>query len=276
MDSSPWGWGATLSPSPNPADPHWEEAQGWWKDSTVHINRRELQVAVNCRIMWMTQFPQQQRWRLHSDSTSTVWYLRALRGGRRAPLNKLVLTLWQWIRYHNLVFQVSWIPTQANTKADTLSRLRVPLSEAQLLPHHFHRACRLLQVTPTVDGMSSRANRLCKLWISKRLELGSLSTDLFHTSPSILEGHVLWLHPPLHLIQETLSFVRTHALPCLLAVPLWRGMPWHQWLQLHCQGEVLTPPGSCLFRKLGKDWGSRAVLPPPGWQMAIYRLFVRT
>jgi hypothetical protein len=291
-DSSTKGWGAVLhlpqesqrcltqtraqaELEPEPT----EVAQGFWTQEWIqcHITMKELKAACMALNMWSAKHPHVRDWHLRVDNRAAMFYLMGLQGGRVPSLHKLVLPLHTAMRERGQFLEVSWLPSEANHLADTLSRQRGDRSDVRLLWKWMEKGLAALQLPlPDVDLTATRANKRARLWVSRLPELGCLYVNILKCPPELLRGLNCWTNPPWRLLPRLVQWLRSakHRLQgaggsLVVCAPNWHVNAWRAPLDHLAVARVTLPRHTSLFADC---WGKNIKSPPP-WETCLWRLW---
>jgi ribonuclease HI len=262
-DASPSGWGAWIQRPEGRL-----QALGKWPPeiSNQTNNFRELWAVIAAIKRFATYFSLSQihHVRIHSDNTSVVFNIR-----RKAASRNLYPSIRHLLNICNrlgLQLSVQHIAGEKNGVADSLSRLSRS-GDYSLKREIFQDMCRGLQVTPTVDLFSTKANAqlpqfVSPLWKDQVMVRDSLSIPWGEGMP--------YLHPPIPLVSRCLRKILRENVPAVLVLPHWKGQSWsvllnrmtHDSMVLGKSDDVLIP---------GRQMQTKGDKLPPG-NMAAHLL----
>uniref|UniRef100_UPI003AAC7FDB uncharacterized protein n=1 Tax=Centroberyx gerrardi TaxID=166262 RepID=UPI003AAC7FDB len=198
---------------------------GTWTDEerSWHINLLELYVVyLSLRQFYSMGLLSGQHVVVRSDNTCVIAHINKQGGTCSLPLLSLSHSLLSWSSIHLLSLRVTHIPGKLNSGADLLSRGFPLAREWKLHPEvveqiwgRFGRA--------TVNLFASRENAHCPMFFSLQDGSAPLGLDaLAHQWPQTL----LYVLPPVALIQTTLELVRIGRLTMILIAPRWPKKAW--------------------------------------------------
>lgn len=207
------------------------ELKGLWRSLVVGVRRNELQHQTV----------------LHrTDSIST--YALIVRGGtcRSQRLHNLVRLIWAWCMLHDVQLQCQFVGADAiiQSGADALSRFDDPF-DCQLRPSLFADIWAAFGPLE-FDRFASFRTAQCPPGTHTRLPYNSLFVDEGSAGIDALTadwaGCMNYAFPPVPLVSDVLSIVRTSRCKCVLVAPVWPSQAWWPLLLELCETQL--PLGS--------------------------------
>ncbi|KAA6371976.1 MAG: hypothetical protein EZS28_032495, partial [Streblomastix strix] len=201
-------WGATLKLQ-DPAQEFWfcgKWSLNWHLTSS---NQRET-AAILCAL----------RRSIETDNSSAAYNINL--GLAAVALVILVDQTLETADVNNLQLHALNIPGVTNRIPDSQSRLT---TSADYSLHHevFQEALQSLRTRPSIDMFANRMNRKLKRLPSLTLVSWAVGQDCMSLP---WKGELLYLHPPLPMIQATLNKVREENVAALIVVPNWPSQSW--------------------------------------------------
>ena len=213
-DASPSGWGAHCGH-------HTIHALWTPQETMLHINHLELLAVIKAFRSFLPLL-RGRGVQLVTDNTTTMHYVNKQGGTRSHSLLYLSILLWEWCYRHHIYPVAIHVATEDNTVADTLSRLQHQTHEWELNPLVFQDLCRQWG-TPVLDVFASPHNAKCSLYASRAgLGLHSLG-DAFMIPWN--QG-LLYMFPPIPLIQRSLIKLQRSMTPAIFVAPFWPRQVW--------------------------------------------------
>ena len=232
-DASPLGWGAHGT---GPAGPL-PLMRGAWDPWPSPPSSALLEISALLRGLQLLQEVHDAHVVWRSDNSQLYWDVNRLKSARK-PLNEVLKEIAKLLKERRVVLRVEWIPREANSLADWLSKIKD--SDWMLHPSLFQMACAFLKTDPTVDCFATSSNALLPRYFTRFREAGSAGTDFFSQS---LRGEVVWANPPFNLISSVLRHLQANPTSGLLVIPQWETQPW--WAVIR---EILVQPPLLLPR----------------------------
>ena len=156
---------------------------------------------------------------LATDNTTAMHYVNKEGGTHSLSLLYLTIDLWEWCYQHHVFPIAVHISTEDNYVADLLSRLTARTHEWTLNDSVF--LCRRWG-TPDVHVFASTSNKKCKIFCSRAgVDIDSIG-NMFMMDWS---GNLLYLFPPILLIQWTIIRLHHFRSSAILITPWWPRQP---------------------------------------------------
>jgi hypothetical protein len=237
--------------------------QEFWRErSTLHINQKELQAAVET-IKSLAKPGETVV--LHVDNQVAYSYLTKW-GGRKIYLNDVIKPLLYWCKEKSITFQVNWVPT-GEMLADKLTRWEKDPGDYTLSTGFFQKILKIFHkvIQPEVDMFASPGNKKFTKFCCRWMHHQAFLVDALKCPLVGLQS--VYANPPWSVIPQWLVRLREHPhIKCLLLVPYWVSTPWWRLLiQLKVPGTdiLLVKPHWGLFQNC---WGQ--FMPGPKWPLA--------
>jgi ribonuclease HI/DNA-binding transcriptional ArsR family regulator len=216
-DAAPRGWGAILTLEQDTLYTY-----GFWNPTETRwtSNHKELS-AVQRGLTYFTRQLRPQRGGsilIRSDNSTVVADINRIAATHSliTPLRQLLKTA---TRMH-LKLQAVHLPGVENTEADHLSRMGTS-REYYLKPEIFTLIRERFEMTPTLDPFAASPGL-------PTTTAPEHPRDAFRID---WKEHVLYLHPPPHMMAKTLSKLSRSQTTAILIAPLWKNQPWFPVLQ---------------------------------------------
>ena len=231
VDASPWGfggfWGSMVT-------------GGFWglKERSGSQNAREMR-AVELTLRTFVRFLRGRSLLVLSDSAVVVCYLNR-QGGRFPGLSRAAERILRWCVMEKIAIRCTHLPGVLNTRADIRSRWGETMAEYKLCPAVLRRALTQLQYPwPTLDLFAARHNRQCEKYFSMRLEPESLGVNAMN---QIWPARaVLYAFPPVALLTNVVSKLRTAGLQAILITPAFGGAWYPLVMEMALHAPILLP-----------------------------------
>ncbi|CAD6233492.1 GSCOCG00007221001-RA-CDS, partial [Cotesia congregata] len=172
-DASDSGWGAT--DGTNNIYGFWNEIQTTW-----HINYKELYV-VKLALESLASELSDSQILLRVDNTTAIAYVNKMGGTRLQRFNELTKEIWQWAEARRNFLFASYIPSEENTEADSLSRLSNDDAEWELADFAFKMIISRFEL-PDVDLFATKLNKTCACFCSRFPDAEAMEIDAFTIS----------------------------------------------------------------------------------------------
>jgi hypothetical protein len=209
-----------------------QKAVGCWsaEESVKSSTFRELRGARLVLESLATQLEGKEvRHRTHNQSAERIMTV----GSRVPEMHKEAILIYKVCRLHNIRLTAEWVSRDANTTADSLSRLDDP-DDYMLDPACF-RMVDELWGPHSYDRFASLKTRQLPRFSSRHLNPGCDTTDAFTVSWANENN---WLFPPPYLIPRVLHHMRLGKENGSLVIPSWPSAPW--WPLLISKGKGKT------------------------------------
>jgi ribonuclease HI len=253
-DASPTGWGAVLESGGTQ-----RIAFGSWKGKQTQLssNAKELSAVRKGlqRFVNMGVLEKGTALLVRSDNTSTVGDINRLSAA--SSLMRHLHDLFIVAKNHRIYLHALHLPGMLNQEADRLSRLG-NTREYFLKEEIYRSVTAALGFQPEIDAFAATP------YLRSGTEV-EFPKDALRTRWS---GRRLFLHPPIHLLTQTISKAYREEAEALLLAPQWAGQPWVSILSNNEAGRMVlgsyeeTMITTPRFRKEG--W-----CLPPGNVMAV-------
>ncbi|XP_078239272.1 uncharacterized protein LOC140705553 [Pogona vitticeps] len=228
-DGSPLGWGAHC-------DGHqihvsWSPQEAW-----LHMNHLEL-LAVIKALRAFLPLVQGRAIQLVTDNSTTMFCVNKQGGTRSKSLLFLAVHLWECCYQQHIFLVAIHVSTTENQVADELSRHSFQTHKWELDPVVFHTLCHRWG-TPSIDMFAALNNRKCHKYVSRagRGE-GSLG-DAFMIP---WNESLLYLFPPIPIIQRALIRTLQMEAEVILIAPWWPRQPWFSMLLQSATDKMKLP-----------------------------------
>jgi hypothetical protein len=175
--------------------------------------------------------------RIFSDSQAAVAILGAARA-TSLHLHNLCVEVFTYCIQHDIVFRADWVPREANSLADALSK-RFDAGD-WVFDHNVFRVLTsaALYGKLDVDLFAAPHNTHLPRFFSWGLTLGCMGADAMAAAPQ-WGSFRAWAFPPFGLIPRLLSALSVYATRMCLVVPALRGAAW--WPRLVPDGVHFVP-----------------------------------
>jgi ribonuclease HI len=211
-DASPTGWGAVLESNGTQ-----QIAFGNWKGKEAQLssNAKELSAVRKGlqRFVNLGTLEEDTALLVRSDNTSTVGDINRLSAA--SSLLKHLRDLFIVARSHRIHLHALHLPGMQNQEADRLSRLG-NAREYYLKEETYRMVTAALRFEPEIDVFAATPYLLSGTEVE-------FPKDALRTRWS---GKRLFLHPPIHLLTQTISKSYREEAEALLLAPQWAGQPW--------------------------------------------------
>lgn len=154
-----------------------------------------------------------------TDNLALAWLW--LRGSKKEQLNVLIKSIWAFSHQHGIRLAVQWVPREANTLADYISKF-YDGDDWKLHPRFFQRLD-LAWGPHTVDRFATYKNNHCARFNSLYFCPGTEAIDAF-TQHWALENN--WINPPFGQIGRVLLHMSYCGAVGTLICPVWPKRPW--------------------------------------------------
>jgi hypothetical protein len=217
-DASLTGWGAISD-----ENAVWEAWDGGDAQDMSLLELRAIQEALHVfSSKWANQTIH-----LRTDSQVARSYINKM-GGVVARLNSVAREIWTYLEKYSAFMFAFYVPTQENP-ADPFSRLserkfhRFLDTEMHVHPHVFHLACEELQCHPTFDLFASTETYQVQKFCAYHFAPKAFAYDAFSLHWG---GELIYLFPPLSLLNRVLRKVEHDGAHGILIHPKWPGAAW--------------------------------------------------
>jgi len=258
-DASDVGWGAAILG-------YRTEASGTFTPSefATPIMVREL-MAVKFALQAFASQLRSVHFELLVDNQAAAFSLLSLTS-RSALARSEVVAIWRELRSLRSRMWVTWIPTEANVRADTLSRYR-DRNDWRLDPRLFAQLCERWG-RPHVDAFASRVNSQLPLFFARRPEPGASAVDGLAQPWS---GRHIYANPPWPLISAVIAKLeREPTARATLVLPYWVSAQWYPRLLRLCSDMLVMEPSASTFRPAAT--GNSLGVGTPKWRMLLARV----
>ncbi|XP_071971333.1 uncharacterized protein [Engystomops pustulosus] len=213
-DASRTGWGAKLPG---------KLVQGQWSQSEVNrsSNYKELK-AVWETLKACSEQVQGQNFKILSDNTTTVAYLKRQGGTQSASLQKISKKIFLWAEENVLSLTAVHLKGSENKEADFLSRYTLDPHEWCLNKEVFSHLTQKWGI-PQIDLFATRENKKADHYFSLQKNTPDYLLDAFCHS---WHSRLAYAFPPLPLISRTVQKIRQEDLKIILIVPFWPKRSW--------------------------------------------------
>lgn len=255
-DAGPVGWGGWCRDA---------EAMGFWsaEERFASTTWREL---VACLYTLMALRPQLENTELllWLDSLPAVYGLLHGRS-QRDHLSAVIREIYALLAVMGCGFQVAWLRSKANWRADALSRMLGP-SHSRLRPELFA----LLDARwgpHAVDGMAALCDTQLPCYVSELHDPAAMGTDFFAQN---WHGCNVYIHPPWCLIPRVLALLREQRASATIIAPVFPARAW--WPVLVAATEDVLPlPPVCQSLVSGAS-GYMSPVDLPSFPLAAFRV----
>ncbi|XP_078241180.1 uncharacterized protein LOC140704859 [Pogona vitticeps] len=239
-DASPTGWGAH-------SNGHTVHVLWSHRQRGLHINHLEMLAMIKSFRAFLPLI-QGCGVQVVTDNTTTLYYINKQGGTRSLSLLYLAVHLWEWCCHHHIYPVAIHISTSENQLADELSRWKGQSHEWEL-DNVFQMLCSRWD-RPAIDVFTSHRNKKCKRYASQAGRGPGFLGDAFMMP---WHHHLLYLFPPIPLIQRSLVRIRQQRSSAILIASFWPRQPWFSTLKELATKVFRFPP---LPHLLTQDLGS--------------------
>ena len=267
-DASPWGWGATLEVSGEPARVL-KTARGFWNSSErlLHITLLELR-AVALALETFDSDVAGLAIRHWEDNQACVGAIGRM-VSRSPALMLEVRNLHKQLQRLDVTLHTSYIRSEDNILADGLSRER-DKADVQINPQVFAELGGSYLFT--IDRFASDNNRLLARFNSRWRCPGTEAVDALTVPDSLWRNEVNWCNPPWPLLGRVVAKLERSGAQAAVVAPggsSWSGAEWHPRLRAIADWVVALQPHPDLFLPgSGGQPGPR--YRAPRWPTLVY------
>jgi ribonuclease HI len=216
-DSSTQGWGAHLD---------FKEISGTWsqREKQMHINNLELKAAFLALKHWKSLLSG-KKVLIVTDNTSVVAYVNNQGGTCSRSLCVQVVEMFRWCHQENIQIKAKHIPGRLNVLTDTLSReVQIVNTEWSLCPQIFSEIYRKFSA-PNIDLFATRYNTKLMTYVSPIPDPQAYAVDALSMD---WKNWWAYAYPPMAIIPQVLTKIRTENCQVLLVAPANPSAPWYQ------------------------------------------------
>lgn len=157
-----------------------------------------------------------------SDNTTAVAYINNM-GGTKVPCDRVARQIWDWAIARNIWLSATHIPGEANTCADTESRVFNDSTEWRLNPEVFV-TIREFFGTPDVDLFASRLNTQIECFVSWRPDPLAMHVDALSLDWGKFQ--LAYIFPPFSLLTRCLRKIAADQAEAVVVAPFWPTQIW--------------------------------------------------
>ena len=213
-DASLKGWGGVRDKSSTGGN--WSE-----NESRIHINVLEL-MAAHYVLASLCKNETNIHIRMMIDNKTAVAYINGM-GGRKNTCNLVTRKIWDWCIERNIWLSAAYITSQANFKADKMSRISHQNSEWELSQTMFDRIVTNFGM-PSLDLFASRLNHKCDRYVAWQPDPFAEAVDAFSLDWG--KEKLLYIFPPFCIINRVLQKIDLDEADAIIIVPYWTTQPW--------------------------------------------------
>jgi hypothetical protein len=244
---------ATINPPPTSSNQR-ETTAVWLSLLQSQSVLRENKVSILC---------------VQSDNMTTVSNLARVRGAK--SMITIVRKIFRKLEELKIIVIAKYKPGILNQLADSLSRLEAA-GDYQLKQEVFlHGLYGLMNEKETmeqlvqIDMFATRENRKLEKFVSPGPDILAVESDAFSIS---WRNVLIYAHPPIVLIPQTLRKIEGEEAQGVLVIPLWKGQPWWPLLEKIALKKLILGKGDEILEK-GTHMRQRQTKLPPGEMMMV-------
>lgn len=140
---------------------------------------------------------------LRVDNTTAIAYVNKMGGIKYQKFNTLATRIWRWTERNDIWLHAEHIPSEQNSIADKLSRLKNLDTEWELAQYAFSRITDKFGL-PEIDLFATLSNTKCEKFCSWIIESQAWAIDAFSISWSKM---FFYAFPPFSMILRALNKV---------------------------------------------------------------------
>ncbi|XP_044594888.1 uncharacterized protein LOC123272255 [Cotesia glomerata] len=144
-------------------------------------------------------------------------------GTRLQRFNELTREIWQWAEARRNFLFASYILSEENTEADSLSRLSNDDAEWELADFAFKMIVSRFEL-PDVDLFATKLNKKCACFCSRFPDAEAMEIDAFTISWSKFRFYAF---PPFAMILKVINKIKVEKASGIVVVPNWPNQPWY-------------------------------------------------
>lgn len=212
-DSSLNGWGGTYNGLPT-------KGSFPVNYKNYHINELEL-LAI---LFILKSLCKERRIRIlcRCDNTTAVAYVNNYGGCRSTKCHSIAKQIWTFCEERDIFIYASYIHTNKNFIADSLSRMDADSSDF-MLHHRYFNQIKDNFLIPVIDCFASNLTNQCAIFYSWFPCPGSSGVDSF----TIKWIDNFYAFPPFFLVPRMLRKIITDKVTGVVVVPNWTSQPWY-------------------------------------------------
>ena len=141
---------------------------------------------------------------LRIDNTTAISYINRMGGVQLENLSLLAKKTWGWCEQRNISVFAAYISSRENSEADAESRSLKTNTKFELTEEAFHKVISEYGISE-IDLFATRANVKCGRYVSWKIDLASVASDVFTIS---WNAEFFYAFPPFSFILRALQKVK--------------------------------------------------------------------